>query len=538
MAGGRWLLVLLASLCGCSEDQRVEGLIAQLAQPQRREQAIEGLLVVVRETPGSRRETIQKRAVFALMEAYRQDLHRPQIVAALALLRSRRAEQVFAAALQDAARDGEYFEAAIRSARLLGELGLRSRVPELIKALEQAQAAPRGDHNIWLERTLITALGQLGDRRATEVLVKVLQTEPARQDFYLNKLAARALGKLGAHAAAPQLVASLGATAHGLLLREESRRALCRLGPGASRALLDTATGTDGRAAVEAMRVLGDLGLQEVVPRLKTITPAAHDAHSALALARAETLLRLGFGEVAEDLLKLAGSREASLSARRRAVELLGWYGGPSVAPLMTAACGEGAQVGGGEQKKSETQQGGTPRGGVLCWTLALALTRSGGARELKLLDRVAARADEVTRHYLRRYRPRLAMVASCDSGGAAAVDTACRRSRLTVADWRVRERAVLDLWRAGKPGWPALVAKGFAREHLQVQQAILVSLERVATLPRGLAGKLAMRPASGTATRAESGEDAADSATRSRMICLKERLRRQAHSASRPVER
>ena len=498
--------LLLGLVCACSDDRQLGGLITQLQVPQNREQAIEGLLATARAAPARKRKQIRQRVVFALMEAYRQDSKRGQIVTALASLRSRKAEQVFVAALADAERGGEYFEAAIRSARLLGELGIKQRVPELIKALEKAHAKPREDNNTWLERTCIRALGRLGDLRATDVLIMVLGTRPGRQDFFLNKLAARSLGQLRAKRAAPHLVQALGATAHGLLLLEASRRALCRIGPGATKALLLVATGPDRSRATQAMAVLGDLGDASMVPRLVQAVDPTKNKNPELVLAWAETLLRLGHGAVRDDLVALVKSSEASLTTRRRAAELLGWYGGPALEKLLEPTC---------------NQQGHA--GAVLCWAAALALTRQGSPQDLQLLDKVAKAADETTRRYLKRYRPRLVLMQRCQARSA------CHKAELASKDWRVRERAVLFLSRlvASQPGVAATLARLYsAEEHAQVRQAILLGLERSADraiLPPALAKTLTASPPK----RKRKAAEAPAAAQRSRMICLGEKLKR-----------
>jgi hypothetical protein len=200
-------------------------LTAQLKVPGQREQAIDGLLVLVRQASEAKRPGVTEKVVHALKEAYRDDHCRGEIVAALALLKDPRAEEVFVAALRDADRGGTYFESAVRSARLIGELELRDQVPALVEALRKAHATPRPDRNTWLERSLIQALERLRDRRALEVLAQVLRSDPARQDFYLNRMAGRALGNLADPRAVPALVETLGTSSHGLLLFEENRRA-------------------------------------------------------------------------------------------------------------------------------------------------------------------------------------------------------------------------------------------------------------------------------------------------------------------------
>ncbi len=501
---------------GCPGDNPETLLFAQLEQEGGREQAIDQLLVLIKEAPAGQRPAMRKRVAYALTEAYRVDKHRGAIVSALALLKAREGEVVFAAALSDYQRGGEYFEAAIRSARLLGEMEIKARGPELVKVLEQILTTPRPDRNTWLERTLILSLDKLGHRKAVPVLIKVLDGDPVSQDFYLNKMAARALGKLGDPAAIPGLVRSLGATRHGLLLFEESRRALCRIGPPALLELKRVAAlrdrrGLPGDNAAGALRLLGDLGDPGVLPDLKAWSRGKADDRYRLVLG--ETLFRLRSSAGKEEMAQVLDQVGAPLTARGEAARLLGLYGAPGDL---------------GQRPETACKDQG-PASGVLCWRLALAHTRLCGPGGAERLDRlIAARQDTITAQYLTRYRPRLKVPDSCKG------DRGCVTKHLTAQDWRVRERAVLELGRgaglavaeAGK------LAARYVGEHDQVRQAILLSLERL-ELSSAEAGELlkalpTKEKKSGVKSRAAvaaAGE--ASPALQSRLLCLRERLGR-----------
>ncbi len=220
-------------------------------------------------------------------------------------------------------------------------------------------------------------------------------------------------------------------------------------------------------------------------------------------LARAETLLRLGSG-VAEELVALVGSEEASLATRRKAAALLGWYGGPKLEDLLQPTCsGEGNAA------------------AVLCWDTALALARQGGPKALERLDQVAKAGDKITRQYLARYRPRLALIKRC--GGKAS----CLQAALESKDWRERERAALEAAGGGSADFAARLARQYAtEEQAEVRQAILVTLEQVsarAALPSTVAASLLkverkIKPGAGERPTA---------ALRSRVVCLAEQIKR-----------
>jgi len=460
------LLLLLGS---CASKDPVNQLIADLDDTARRERAIDGLLLLVRQAPAKKRQRVVEQVVHALCEAYRRDDRRGEIVAALALLKDRRAEQVFVAALKDAERGGDYFEAAVRSARLIGELGLKQHVPTLVAALRRWHAAPRKDRNTWLERSLIQALDRLRDRRAAPALIDILTADPVKHDFYLSRLAAGALGRLGDKRAVAPLVESLGAESHGLLLYEENRRALCRLGPGAAVALVKAAQARSRQGhpranAAAAVRVLGDLGDQHPSTDGLTGLLGAADPDD-LRLALGETLLRRGSREGAKLLQDLLARKSSSVTIRRRAAESLGWRGAVEDLPpaLLSAHCSSSAR---GKQSAARD---------VLCWSVALAFTRLAGQEGLDRLDKlIAAREDEATSHNLKTYRVRLALKSACGA------DAACLVKALTGADWRRQERAALELGRGGHAAHAVALVRRAADAHPQVQQAILVALEQL----------------------------------------------------------
>ena len=512
------LLLLTLFTLGCSERGPHAAHFTQLKAPEQRERAIDGLLVAVREAPAHRREALRKRVAFALAEAYRVDRHRGAIVSALALLKAKEGDEVFTAALGDFKRGGEYFEAAIRAARLLGELELKARVPELIKTLELCLATPRLDRNTWLERTLIQSLTRLNDGRAVPVLIRVLARAPEVQDYYLNKMAARALGTLGDMAAAPALVKALGVDRHGLLLFEDSRRALCQLGPATAGVLLKAAAGRDRRGlpdpgAARALTVLGDLGLRkEVEPLLSSKQGRATDAYL---LALGETALRLQLREGVSLLQAVLDRPGAPLTSRGNAARLLGLYG----------AAGDL-----GERLLPTCSDGKGPGAALLCWQLSLAHARLSGREEGDggtLLDQVAAaKQDKVTHEYLKRYRTRLTVPAKC--AGAPK----CLEMHLAAPDWRVRERAALDLGRLGEAVPARKLAARYKGEHDQVKQAILIGLERV-SLKGTDAGQLLKalpRPSRSMLAKtasAREGETEEPPGLGSRLLCLRARLER-----------
>jgi HEAT repeat protein len=510
------LLCALVSVLSCSRDP-LHQLIRQLDQIGRREEAIEGLLQLVRHAPRERAPEAKRQVVDALMEAYRDDENRGEIVAALATLHDGRAEPVFVAALHDAGRGGPYLEAAVRAAHAVGKLRLQGAVPVLIEVLRKASSWPRAERNTWLERALIQALDHLGDLRAVDALIRVLRGDPAQQDFYLNKLAATALGHLKDPRSVPALVASLSAGSQGLLVFEESRRALCQIGGPATAELLRAASRRDRRqqpeqGAAAAVQVLGDIGDRSLAPRLADLLRGKDPLEYRLAVAEAQ----LRFGDTATEgvLREIVKSEEAPLTARRKAADLMGWYGSmESAAGLLQAACRKNG-----------------PAGNVLCWSAALAFARLAGPRGLSLFDSFAAAHDDAaTRHTLETYRPRLALAAACGEEGA------CYRKKLAEeTDWRAQERAALELGRAGTRGGDGAdgdpvaleLARAYGAAHPQLKEAILVTLERLTPALQTAREVADLLGRAATVKEAKEGEVIPPSIV-SRALCLGQRLYR-----------
>jgi hypothetical protein len=511
------ILAVAAALLisGCARDP-VSQLISQLGEPARREQAIDALVQRVRQEPRSSQAQVKDRVVRALIEAYSEDESRAELVAALAVLRDDRAEEVFAAALRDADRGGSYYEAAVRAARMIGELGLRRQIPALIAALRKAQSTPRADRASWLERSLIHALDRLGDRQAVDVLIEVLRADPAQQDFHLNRMAAATLGRIGDSRAMRPLVAALATASHGLLLYEECRRALCRLGSASAAELLAAAARRDRQHqpeanATAAVQVLSDIGDSMVARRVAALPkPKDPDGYR---LAVAETLFRLSSTSGEAIAQEVFDDENAALTHRRQAAELLGWYGSGGGATLLEPCASAGAEQ------------------NVLCWTGALAYARLAGAEGVSRIDAlINARAtDAATQRYLQSYRPRLALVASCGP------EQRCYDKELDGDDWRSGERAGLELGRIASrqptevsvPDLALRLARAFPAAHPQKKQAILVSLERIAHGSQRL-GEVAAQVARLIQARsaAKDGEQPPPDIV-SRALCLGERLRR-----------
>ena len=116
----------------------------------------------------------------------------------------------------------------------------------------------------------------------------------------------------------------------------------------------------------------------------------------------------------------------------------------------------------------------------------------------------------------LNRYRPRLELARRCMG------QEDCLRQALTDPDWRVQERAALDLGRSTSPSVAVLLARHLRGSHPQVQRAIAVSLRK---LTRDLAGQPQVRTELETFLKRQEGDNITPSAITSELLCLSQRM-------------
>jgi len=129
----------------------------------------------------------------------------------------------------------------------------------------------RPDPGGWRHRDAVEALGKRGDATAIAPLAAVIEAAPGKHEFFLKRLAARALGNIRDARSAEILTRNLLAAEGLLRLEEDCREGLARLGalavpalaakldadrqvaPAAARAL----AAIDAPAAREALQAAG-----------------------------------------------------------------------------------------------------------------------------------------------------------------------------------------------------------------------------------------------------------------------------------------
>jgi HEAT repeat protein len=245
---------------------------------------------------------------------------------------------------------------------------------------------------------------------------------------------------------------------------------------------------------------LGDLGIPSVADTLLGLSGPQDPA--TFQLAAAETLLRLGQDDALKSVLSVLKNRKNSITTRRRAADILGWYGrADSLDGVFESTCATA-----------------TPAQEVICWGVALAYCRLAGRAGTAKIDKlIAKRKNKTTKHDLQMYRQRLVVMETCG------MDVECFIKQLDAKSWRIQERAAIELSRTGDPANTLPLAEHLEKAHPQVQRAILIGLERLT-----LSGKIP--PAALKFLERYDQQRAGGSATPdalSRGVCLGQRLMR-----------
>ena len=116
----------------------------------------------------------------------------------------------------------------------------------------------RPDPEGWRHRAAVEALGHLGDPKGVGALESVIEADPGKHEFFLRRLAARALGGIADARAAEIVARNLLRSEGPLRLEDDCRWALARIGKAAVPALA-VRNGATSEVAVAAVRALGGI---------------------------------------------------------------------------------------------------------------------------------------------------------------------------------------------------------------------------------------------------------------------------------------
>ncbi len=310
-----------------------------------------------------RRQAIQKLgemkaqdAVQPLMEAYKENRHRAQIITALSQIGDKAATPTMLEALKDTT---EPKSGQLAAATLL-DWGEVNHADVFVPVLSNKATPKETLYGV------LKILAESPDPRATSVLLEILTGDPDLQPITLNGLAAEALGKLKEPKAIDGLISCLWLDDH--LGRNEvpnCRLALNRIGPQAVPALIQALErknrGVEKRAhkfkfdkggliEAKAAEVLIDFAPAEAVEPLlaalkRTETMPVEfqqkpDKANAFVMSGVQkvisistALAAIGDERAVEPLLAIAGSKELALEHKMAATQQLAFLGSTKALP-------------------------------------------------------------------------------------------------------------------------------------------------------------------------------------------------------------
>jgi len=379
------------------------------------------------------------------------------------------------------------------AAEAIGEFGDKTYVPNLIDAIDYTigSATDRESRAInEANKQIAVALGLLGDKRATQALMKLTRShetyvkleavrslgmvrDPAAVDTlmdiatddntepFIAKKAIIALGRIGDAKAVPAIERMLFKERKGISFYAESSYAVFEIGDAATTPLLALLDGKDqamekwaeeNHILPEALyaktaQVLGDIGDRRAIKGLlEKLNYKGGDFQLLVRSAAAESLGRMRVKEAAEPIAKMMDEDEANI--REGYGRALVMIGETKVLPQMVAA----AQKGSWDAREATIH----------------AISNLGGAKELAAIEKIAK--DEPARwqkecmegdftaedcqkvwpkhkELLDQHIARLKAAAECGD-----TNEQCWLGKLKDPSGPVRERAAWELGRMGKP--------------------------------------------------------------------------------------
>jgi HEAT repeat protein len=437
------------ALAACGNPKDAEGWAKRAASRSRLDEKL-AALSEVRRAPGDR-----KAAVPYLVEILKDGDAHPKAKAEAAVALGEIGDPTAVKPLVDAAkpdaRDRDTMDANRHFADALGALRAKEAVPVLEKLLEQS---PDG----FTQVAAIDALGRIGDPAAVDALVKVATGE--KVEPFTARKALLALGRIGDRKATPAVLQMLFEERPGVSFFPEASFAAVQIGRPMEAPLLDVLEGRDARLGewakqhgvlpgalyAKSAQLLGDVGGAEAVPALvKKLGYQDPDARVAMFVRvfAAESLGRMRAREAVRPLADLV-VKERDPDVRDRYCDALARIGdGAALPPLRTAAQAAGD------------------------WRLRqgplTALSRIGGEEERSVI--ASAKGKECGASC----PPQLAaaldgMVARLDAAKACSGAVGCWAGKLGDPSAAVRDRAALEVGRAGGAAQATALGEAIAR--------------------------------------------------------------------------
>lgn len=381
-----------------------------------------------------------------------------------------------------------------RAAQILGDLGDRSVVPQLVEAIDLSRGAGADKATEQVNhanRAIAEALGKLGDKAGTPGLVKLLRSKdnytvinainalgevrdpsavkPLAElatdssiETFVNKKAIMALGAIGDPGALPAVHQMLYEERKGVSFFPESSFAMYEIGRASTDVLLtDLKGGTPefkdwakshgilhGAILAKTAQILGDLNDPRAEKELLGLL-SYKDEEAQLQLATriqaADALGRMRSRAAVKPLTEMLS--EPEVAARNAYLRALAFIGDKSLVPALLAKAGNKESVGYRESAFKSAALLGDDKD-LKAYDALVAGEDKRLSAECKQSDigdaDCAAQIKEVTGR-LKDYRAALAT-------GCAAGNGACWTQKLSDPSPFARERAALELGRAGKP--------------------------------------------------------------------------------------
>ncbi len=507
-------LSLAVALTACGKPKDAEGWAKRAVSRSRLDEKLESL-AEVRKAPGDRKAAVPH-LVRIVADAGTYARARGEAALALGEIGDPSAIDPLVKALdKPAATERELAEMNRHVADALGALRAREAVPALTALLQQSR-------NGFAQVAAVDALGRIGDPAAVDVLIKVA-TGKEVEPFTARK-ALLALGRIGDKRAGDAVLQMLFEERPGVSFFPEAAFAAVQIGSPMAEPLLAVLEGRNAALAswarergvvagalyAKSAQLLGDVGGTDAVPALvRKLGYQDPDPGIAMYVRvfAAESLGRLRARDAVRPLGDLV-ARERNPDVRDRYCDALVRIGDPAaVAPLKAAA-------GAGDWDLRE---------GPLT-----ALSRLGGEADRAFIEQ--AKAKDCANGCASPMQAAYAAMAARLDAAKACTDAACWAGKLADASPAVRDRAALEVGRAGGSAHAAALGDAIvkpvsgeadvaARYHAVLALAWINAREKVGAAGAAIADKIEAMIAQdrGRTLTAGANEDALRLATRLR---------------------
>jgi HEAT repeat protein len=441
----RAALLWCLAVAACSAPSDPAGWAKQAVRRNRLDEKL-AALEQVRKAPGDRRA-----AAPYLVEVLGQHPRaRGEAAVALGEIGDPSLAKPLLDAVDLAATDRDTIDANRKIAAALGALRAREAVPKLVEMTGSADA--------FTQVAAVDALGEIGDPAAVDRIVAVAADE--RTPPFTVKKALLALGRIGDPRAAPTVLRMLFVERPGVSYFPEAAFAASQIGPPMVGPLLEVLEGRDakleawarengvvrGALYAKAAQLLGDVGDERAVPgllRRLSYQEADPGLQLLVRVFAAESLGRLRARAAARPLAEEA-ARERNPDVRDRYCDALARIGDPAALPGLRAAAAAG---------EFDLREGPL-----------VALSRIGGEAELATVGSARSK-DCGSTCPAAQERAYAGMVARLDAARACRGEAACWTGKLSDPSAAVRDRAALEVGRAGGPAQAEALAAAIVRQ-------------------------------------------------------------------------